>query len=117
MMLRICIITRFMKRNCASVSPSCAINFDRFSASLSKAKCLFALCSLFLAGCSTTKYRSVTREPGGIVVERELSASSVFVKRDVGKVVLGADSLDGSKSDQMQAASDALALASAALKR
>lgn len=80
-------------------------------------KVALALISIAVAGCSTTKYRSVTREPGGIVVERELSATSVFVKRDLGKVVLGADSLDGSKSDQMQAASDALALASAALKR
>lgn len=76
-----------------------------------------AVIAVSLSGCSTTKYRSVTREPNGIVTERELSATAVFVKRDLGKVVLGADSLDGSKSDQMQAASDALALASAALKR
>ena len=52
------------------------------------------------SGCSTTKYRSVTREPGGIVTERELTATSVLVQRDLGKVVLGADSLAGAKSDQ-----------------
>ena len=81
------------------------------------ASVLAPLAALLLSGCFTTHYKSTTREPNGIVVERELKASAFLVKRDLGKVVLGNDSLDGSKGDQMQAASDALALAAAALKR
>lgn len=76
-----------------------------------------AVIAVSLSGCFSTHYKSVTREPNGIVTERDLKASGIMVKRDLGRVVLGADSLDSSKSDQMQAASDALALASAALKR
>ena len=73
-----------------------------------------------LSGCSSTDYKATTRtdtKTGIVDATRELKANSFLVKRGLGKVVLGADSLEGASSDQMQAASDALALASAALKR
>jgi len=79
---------------------------------------LLALClAATLTGCTTTHYRSVTREPNGIVTERDLKATTFAVKRDLGPVKLGADSLGGSNSDGLQAASEALSLAAAALKR
>ncbi len=62
--------------------------------------------SLLDSGCVRTHYKSITREPNGIVTERQLDATAVLVKRDLGKVVLGADSLDSSKSDQMAAVKD-----------
>lgn len=76
--------------------------------------CLCAsVVSLLLAGCTSTHFE---RRPDGTIV---LEANAFLVKRDLGRVSIdekGA-SLESSKSDQMQAASDALALASAALKR
>ncbi len=76
---------------------------------------LLALIAASLAGCSSTHYKSTTYNDG-VKTERELTATIFLVKRDIGKVVLGPDSLNGSHSDSMKVASDALALAAAALK-
>ena len=67
------------------------------------------------AGCSTTRYKSTTVN-AGVTTTTELDARAFLIKRDLGKVTLGNDSLDGSKSDQMTAVSDALGILSRAVK-
>jgi hypothetical protein len=71
---------------------------------------ILALCLVF-GGCAHTSYKATL--PDGST--KSLTATSFLVKRDLGKVILGADSLDGSRSDQMAVAAEALALAAKVL--
>jgi uncharacterized protein YceK len=68
---------------------------------------------ILFQGCASTTY--ITTKTDGS--KTEVSASSFLVKRTLGKVQIGSDSLDGSTSDQMQAASDALTLAAQMLSK
>lgn len=57
-----------------------------------------------LSGCAQTIYESsIYDKDGKVIGTKKLKASSLLVNRELGKITLGDDSLEGAKSDQTSA--------------